>query len=606
MGVIICENILRHLRDAPPDERRLEVIYRATSEVASPVVTAVATTVVSFLPVFTLQAAEGKLFRPLAFTKTFALVAAVVIALTLIPTLVHIFVGRWNPSPKSRRWSEFPFFQRWLPARLRRSDVPIPTVLAVLAVGLLLILEWSPLGSGTGLLRNAVFLLLVVGGLLWGFIAFQRVYPRLLRWSLQHKAAFLCVPGGIVLAGLLVWLGFPRVFGWLPDVLEGSPPGRALARTFPGLGREFMPPLDEGSFLYMPTTMAHASIGEALDVLAKIDMAIESIPEVEMVVGKLGRAESALDPAPISMIETVIQYKPEYGVDESGKRVRQWRSQIRSPDDIWDEIVRAARVPGTTSAPKLQPIATRLVMLQTGMRAPMGVKLKGPDLQSLEHVGIEFERILKEVPSIKPSTVNADRIVGKPYIEIRIDRKAIARHGLHVRDVQDVIEVAIGGRPVTTTVEGRERYPVRVRYPRERRDRIESLGEIFVPTQTNAQIPLTQLAQIVYVRGPQMIKSEDTFLVSYVTFDMQAGHAEVDVVEAARSALEARLASGELQLPAGVSYSFAGSFENQIRSAERLRVVLPLALLIILLILYFQFNSLALTLMASSTRLLSR
>jgi Cu(I)/Ag(I) efflux system membrane protein CusA/SilA len=499
--------------------------------------------------------------------------------------------------------------------------VPIPTVLAVLAVGLLLILEWSPLGSGTGLLRNAAFLLLVVGGLLWGFIAFQRVYPRLLRWSLrhkavflcapgvyprllrwslQHKAAFLCAPGGIVLVGLLVWLGFPRVFGWLPDVLEGSPPGRSLARTFPGLGREFMPPLDEGSFLYMPTTMAHASIGEALDVLAKIDMAIESIPEVEMVVGKLGRAESALDPAPISMIETVIQYKPEYGVDESGKRVRQWRSQIRSPDDIWDEIVRAARVPGTTSAPKLQPIATRLVMLQTGMRAPMGVKLKGPDLQSLEHVGIEFERILKEVPSIKPSTVNADRIVGKPYIEIRIDRKAIARHGLHVRDVQDVIEVAIGGRPVTTTVEGRERYPVRVRYPRERRDRIESLGEIFVPTQTNAQIPLTQLAQIVYVRGPQMIKSEDTFLVSYVTFDMQAGHAEVDVVEAARSALEARLASGELQLPAGVSYSFAGSFENQIRSAERLRVVLPLALLIILLILYFQFNSLALTLMVFS------
>ena len=600
MGVIVCENIVRHLRESESSEDRLGVIYRATCEVGGAVVTAVATTVVSFLPVFTLQAAEGKLFRPLAFTKTFALLAAVVIALALIPTAAHLVFGRWKPSRSPRTWGELPFLARWLPARLRHIDAPIATVLAVLAVGALLVFEWSPLGAGTGVLRNVLFVLLLVGGLLWGVLVFQRTYPRLLRWSLDHKGAFLSIPTGILFVGLLIWLGFPRVFGWLPDVLEKSAPGRAIARSFPGLGREFMPPLDEGSFLYMPSTMAHASIGEALDVLSKLDMAIESIPEIDMVVGKLGRVESALDPAPISMMEIVVQYKPEYGTNDSGKRVRQWRSHIRNSDDIWNEILSAARLLGTTSAPKLQPIATRLVMLQTGMRAPMGLKLKGPDLSSLERAGVEVERVLKSIPSIKASTVIADRTVGKPYIELRIDRKAIGRYGLHVRDIQDVIEVAIGGRPLTTTVEGRERYPVRVRYPRELRDRIESLGEILVPTPSGPQVPLTQLVDIEYVRGPQVIKSEDTVLVSYVTFDMQPGQAEVDVVEDARRALESQLASGELNLPQGVSYSFAGTYENQIRSVERLRVVLPIALLIIVLILYFQFNSLPVTLMVFS------
>ena len=599
MAVIVCENIVRHLREAAPTQPRLGVIYRAASEVASAVLTAVATTIVSFLPVFTLQAAEGKLFRPLAFTKTFALVAAVLIALIAIPALAHILFARWKPSQSSRPWRELPF-ARWLPTRLQRIDLPIPTLLVALGVGGALAFGWTPLGLEAGALLNAFFVLLLVGGLLWAFLRFQRGYLRLLRWSLERKIAFLCVPLGIVSLGLLIWLGFPRVFGWLPDLLERSAPGRALARGFPGLGREFMPPLDEGSFLYMPTTMAHASIGEALDVLSKIDLAIETIPEVDTVVGKLGRVESALDPAPISMIETMVQYKPEYGSDSSGRRVRQWRPHIRTPDDIWNEIVSAARLPGTTSAPKLQPIATRLVMLQTGMRAPLGVKLKGPNLDSLERASIDLERVLKTVPSIKSSAVNADRIVGKPYLELRIDRMAIARHGLHVGDVQDVIEVAIGGRPLTTTVEGRERYPVRVRYPRELRDRIESLGEILVPSRSGAQIPLTQLTEIVYVRGPQVIKSEDTFLVSYVTFDAKPGHAEVDVVEEARRVLEQRLATGDLELPAGVSYSFAGTYENQVRSVERLRLVVPLALLIILLILYFQFSSLPITLMVFS------
>jgi Cu(I)/Ag(I) efflux system membrane protein CusA/SilA len=402
--------------------------------------------------------------------------------------------------------------------------------------------------------------------------------------------------------------------------------------------------------------MPHASIGEALDVLQKQDMAMYTIPEVDTVVGKIGRVESPLDPAPISMIETVINYKPEYIVDSSGNRLRfrhdtdeddfvraeggtpllapdwepykvagrfirddegslipdddgipfrLWRlpldpdlnegrdawGGIKKPDDIWDAIVKVTEIPGTTSAPRLQPIAARIVMLQSGMRAPMGVKVKGPDLETIEKVGLQIERFLKEVPSIEPAAVVADRIVGKPYLEINIDRKAIARYGIKINQVQEVIEVAVGGKRITTTVEGRERYPVRVRYMRELRDSIEALTKILVPAPDGAQIPIIQLAEINYIRGPQVIKSEDTFLIGYVIFDKKPGFAEVDVVEQAQDLLNAKIASGELTLPAGVSFTFAGSYENQVRAQKRLIIILPLALFIIFIIIYFQFKS---------------
>ena len=277
--------------------------------------------------------------------------------------------------------------------------------------------------------------------------------------------------------------------------------------------------------------------------------------------------------------------------DASGRPFRQWRDEIKSPNDIWEKITEAADIPGTTSAPKLQPIAARIVMLQSGMRAPMGMKIKGPDLETIERVALQIEGLLKQVPTVQASAVIADRIVGKPYLEIDIDRDAIKRYGLHIRSVQDVIEVAIGGRRITTTVEGRERYPVRVRYARELRDEAETLGRILVPTAMGQQIPLEQLADIRYIRGPQVIKSEDTFLLGYVLFDMKAGNAEVDVVEDAQAFLQEKINRGELVLPAGVSYTFAGNYENQLRSQKTLMVVLPLALGIIFLILYFQFKS---------------
>ena len=666
MGIILCENILKRLDEATPEESRLEVIFRASSEVGSAVLTAVSTTVVSFLPVFTMTAAEGKLFKPLAFTKTFALLSSVIVALTIIPPAAHVlFAGRIG-SLKLRRialWGlialgvAIAVFWTWwagailialggfelvrgrLPQRIIAIGPLAASAVAVLVVGVYLTDHWEPLGPELGFVRNFVFVGVLIGGLLLFFQLFQRVlYAPMLRWCLEHKLLFLTVPAIFVVLGLSVWFGFGRLFGWVPSTAErfGIDPVHvrqssvwsAGVHRFPGLGKEFMPPLDEGSYLYMPTTMPHASIGEVLDVLRLQDQALMAIPEIEMAVGKLGRVESPLDPAPISMIETIISYKPEYVVDPDGHRMdfrfdedrqeflrddegrlipdpegrpfRQWRDDIRSSEDIWQEILEAAEVPGTTSAPRLQPIAARIVMLQSGMRAPMGVKVRGPDLETIDRVALEIEGLLKQVSSVEASAVIADRVVGKPYLEIDIDREAIARYGITIRAVQDVIEVAVGGRRITTTVEGRERFPVRVRYLRELRDTPEQLGRIFVPAPDGAQIPIEQLAEIRYIRGPQAIKSEDTFLVAYVLFDMQAGEAEVDVVEDCQRFLQQKIKSGEFVLPPGVSYSFAGNYENQVRSQKTLAVVLPLALFVIFLILYFQFKQILTTLVVFS------
>jgi Cu(I)/Ag(I) efflux system membrane protein CusA/SilA len=656
MGIVICENILRHLDEAGPDDDKLQVVYKASSEVGSAVLTAVSTTIVGFLPVFTMTGPEGKLFKPLAFTKTFALIASIIVALTIIPPAAHILFTRKFSLKRVKRyilgalliaasiiaavWLKvwigaliaaiglYHLLSERVPQKVRGRLPLIANVIAVLLVGIILTSHWLPLGPDKGTIRNFIFVALLIGGLLIFFKIFQKFYPQILGWCLAHKILFLSIPAALIILGAMIWMGFAKVFFFVPQPLRANGLWAGASHTFPGLGKEFMPPLDEGSYLYMPTTMPHASIGECLDVLQKQDMAFTSIPEIESAVGKIGRVESPLDPAPISMIETVINYKPEYIIDKDGHRVRflydkrkgefvrdengqlipdshgrpfrQWRDNIKSPDDIWDEIVKAGRIPGTTSAPKLQPIAARIVMLQSGMRAPMGVKVKGPDLDTIERVGLDIERFLKEVPSVEPSAVIADRIVGKPYLEIDIDREAIARYGVSIRQVQDVIEVAIGGRRITTTVEGRERYPVRVRYMRELRDQIETLGKILVRAADGAQIPLIQLAEIRYVRGPQAIKSEDTFLVGYVVFDKRPGYAEVDVVEQCRQYLRDKIETGEFVVPEGVSYTFAGSYENQVRAQKTLVLIVPLALFIIFMILYFQFKSVATSLLVFS------
>ena len=556
MGIVLCENVLRALDEADDDEPRIEVIYRGCAEVGSAVLTAVLTTVISFLPVFAMEGAEGKLFKPLAYTKTFALIASVILALVLLPPLIHLlFRKRFD-----RVRTTHPRFHR------------ISLFAVATLVALYLGSSWEPLGPSYGLLNHG-FVIVVVGGLIGLSYGFVLIYGRILRFFLQTKWLLMGIVLVVVSFGLWIWQG---------------------------LGKEFMPALNEGSFLYMPTTMPHASIGEAKRMLQLQDKAINAIPEVELVVGKIGRIDSSLDPAPVSMVETIVTYKAEWITNSEGKRVRQWRDHIKTADDIWREITRVAEVPGMTSAPKLQPIETRIIMLQTGMRAPMGLKVYGPDLETIEAVALEIEALLKGVPSIDPTTVFADRVVGKPYLEIRIDREAIARYGISIQQFQHVLEVAVGGRRITTTVEGRERYPVRVRYLRERRDSIEELGEILIPAPDGTQIPLQQLAKIEFVRGPQTIKSEDTFLVAYVIFDKKPGKAEVEVVEEAAGLIQNHIDKGLFSIPAGVSYRFTGSYENQVRAEKRLLLIVPLALLLIFLIIYLQFRRVSTSLLVFS------
>lgn len=664
VGVVFTENIVRHI-EMPKNlgargKQLLNIVYDATTEVAGAVITALATTIISFLPVFAMEAAEGKLFKPLAYTKSFTMLAALLIGLVIIPTLAHVvFSIRFDKNKYKKVWSIIliasgiilsifsgnyvalaitafgltALFSDRLTS-IKESLVNITNIaITVVVVVFFLTKAWMPLGAQNTLFANFIFVIAIIAVILGALSLVVVFYPRILNWCLKNKWTFLALPIFIVLFGFSSWIGFNNLFGFMPDFIKKTSVYTSLDTSLPGIGKEFMPSLDEGSFLLMPTTMPHSGIEENIEVIRILDKKINAIPEVESVVGKWGRVNSALDPAPTSMFENLINYKSEYILDESGHRMRfktnkhgafiltdgntynpkedgfllidkenlitdrngryfrQWREKIKSPNDIWDEIISQASIPGLTSAPKLQPIQTRLVMLQTGMRAPMGIKVYGPDLESIEKVGFELEKYLKQIEGVQERAVFADRVVGKPYLELEIDRDAISRYGLSIKNLQDVISSAIGGMQLTTTVEGRERFAVRLRYAREYRDNPEDLKKILIPTPSGTQIPLGELVSIHYTRGPQMIKTENTFLVGYVIFDKKEGYAEVDVVENAQEYLNKKMENGEFILPDGVSYVFTGNYENQIRATKRLMLVIPISLIIIFLILYFQFRS---------------
>lgn len=664
VGVVFTENIIRHIENAKKAgaeaKRLVVVIYEGASEVAGAVVTAILTTIVSFLPVFAMEAAEGKLFKPLAFTKTFIMLSALVIGLIIIPALAHlvfslkfdrkqykkllnaiaavagivlaVFSGYYLVLAITAFGMNNFLADRWPKNRTKWVNYINIAITAAIVI-FFLAKVWMPLGAQNSLFANFIFVITIVALILGTLSSVVYFYPQILKWTLNYKWAFLIIPIFIVLFGITAWQGFDRIFGFMPKFIKDTKAYQSMNEAVPGLGKEFMPSLDEGSFLLMPTTMPHSGIQENLEVIRMLDKQVNSIPEVEIVVGKWGRVNSALDPAPVSMFENVINYKPEYILDEDGHRMRfktnddgafmlkdgstynpkeeafrlipkeqliqdnngdyfrQWRDQIHSADDIWNEIVDRAKIPGLTSAPKLQPISTRLVMLQTGMRAPMGIKVFGPDLETIESVGLQLENHLKEMEGVSRSSVFADRVVGKPYLQIDIDRKAAARYGLSIKKIQQVLSGAVGGMKLTTTVEGRERFPVRMRYAREFRDNPDGIKEILIPTGSGSQVPLNEVAEITYTRGPQMIKSENTFLVSYVIFDKEDGYAEVDVVESAQKHLNELIEKGEFKLPGGVSYVFTGNYENQIRATKRLSLVIPISLIVIFLILYFQFRS---------------
>jgi len=631
MGIVLIESMVSQIKMAPEEQPLKTTIYNATVDVASAVVTAVMTTIVSFLPVFTMQASEGKLFRPLAFTKSFALLASVIIAITILPPFAEMLfkmksrgklasyfsnialvilavillitpysffggfglivgitglISTYTKDKKSEAWStQFKYFKN---------------ILYAFTMAWLLAKVWMPLGVTKSIIINFIFVSIIIGVLIGLFYLIIQFYEQILRFLIRARYLFL------VGVGIILYSGYS---------------------VFVNTGQEFMPSLNEGSFLLMPTSMPHSGMQMNEESLRLLDMAVTSIPEVELVVGKAGRVESSLDPAPMNMFENIIAYKSEYKTDENGRKTRykvdnnrtylkdenghliedenglyfrQWREHIKSPDDIWDEILKATKIPSLTSSPKLQPIETRLVMLATGMRAPMGIKVKGPDLQSIEDFGLKLELLLKEAEGVKKSAVFADRIVGKPYLIIDIKRDEINKYGLSVLNVQNQIQTAIGGMVMSNTVEGRERYAIRLRYPIELRNNPDKIKNIYLSTPTGVQIPLGDVVEIKYEQGPQAIKSEDGFLTGYVLFDKLEGYSEVDVVNTAQNYLQDKIDAGLLKVPNGISYKFAGNYEQQVRANERLSIVVPIALILIFLILYFHFKSIITSLMVFS------
>ena len=490
-------------------------------------------------------------------------------------------------------------------------------------------------------------------------------YTPSLRWVLSHKKTFMIAPVLILFTGLTVWLGIHRTLlplEWTANVFahekassglkkamyanekteltrplleldqlrwqivrdsDGGQYTRLLwrrqdpaertaetvtglvvfkeGRILPGLGREFMPPLDEGSLLYMPSLLPQASLSQAVEVNSKQDLAIASVPEVESVVGKIGRAESALDPAPIGMMESIVILKPEsqWRTKKVQRFFSDWPDFFRAPlSRVWSEerpftkqevlaeLQERTAIPGVLPT-WLQPIQTRLVMLQTGFRAMMGVKIFGSDLREIEKLGLQIEQLLREVPGA--TDIVADRIVGKPYIQIDIDRERIGRYGVNIRDVQDVIEMSLGGMNIMESVEGRERYPIRIRLARDFREDTEAIQRINVPSSTGAQVPLAQLADISTVLGPQEIKGERGLLVGYVTMNTR-DRDEVSVVQDAERVLQQALKDGQLTLPQGYYWEWSGQFENQVRATKRMQMLVPITLGIMFVMLYLGFK----------------
>ena len=671
VGIVDIENIIRHM-EMPENhnlkgKRLKDLIYNATTQVRMAVIIGIGTTIISFLPVFAMEAAEGKLFKPLAFTKTFAILASLILGFIALPTLAYFIFSIRSDTKKFKliwniilmligilipiiggAWPVLFIFliglnnvleHKWK-EKYKRLPELITMGLVVLFALYYLIVGWLPLGAQNHFFKNFLFVVFLIGIVLGLLSLMVKSYERVLRWCLANKVKFLIIPVLTTAFGIFTWLGFDTMFGFIANGTEKTGwdirktiAWQGISKTFPGIGKEFMPALNEGSFLLMPTSMPHAGIQQNIEYVKMLDIRLAAIPEVDMAVGKWGRVNSALDPANVQMFENVINYKPEYILDHSGHRkrfktdgsgvyvlkdgtkynldkdgfkqidtallihdysgeyYRQWRPEIKKPNDIWNQIVKVTQLPGLTSAPKLQPIETRLVMLSTGMRAPMGLKVQGPDLETIEKTSIAIENQLKKLPSVEASSVFADRSVGTPYLLIDIDRTAIARYGLSIKDIQDVIQSAIGGMELTRTVEGRERFPVRVRYARELRTTPDDIQKILIPTMTGVQVPLGELAKIEYQQGPQMIRSEDTFLTGFVIFDKKEGFAEVDVVNLAADYLKSKIASGELVIPKGVTYKFAGNYEHQERATKRLSIVIPISLLLIFLLLYFQFKT---------------
>jgi Cu(I)/Ag(I) efflux system membrane protein CusA/SilA len=523
--IIMIENAHKHLERDQGRKPHWEIIRDAAVEVGPTLFYSLLVITVSFLPVFTLQAQEGRMFKPLAFTKTYSMAAAALLSITLAPVLMGFFIrGKIPPEQKN----------------------PINRFLIWLyhpAIDFVIQWRWPVIITAGALVA-------------WVFLPWNRLVARVLPDGPAKEWAF------------------------------------KVGKIFPyqNIGSEFMPPLYEGDLLYMPTTFPGISPTKARELLQTTDRLIRRFPEVRDVFGKIGRAETATDPAPFDMIETTIMLKPEEEwpaadiKDDGGKTLAHRR---RTPDELADAMNAAIQIPGLNNAWTM-PIKTRIDMLATGIKTPVGIKVAGPDLAELERIASQIEVVVKGVPGTLSAF--AERTMGGNYIQFDIDRKAIARYGLTVGDVQDVLQVALGGMPLTTTVQGLERYDINLRYSRDFRENLGALREIVVPTPTGAQVPLGQLARIETVRAPMGVKSEAAVPNAWIYVDVKG----IDVgtyVQMAMRAVNEAVAKGTIQVPNGYNIFWSGQYEYMLRAKQRLMIAVPLTLLLILFIIYLNTRS---------------
>ena len=523
--IIMIENAHKHMERDQGRKPHWDIIRDASVEVGPTLFYSLLVITVSFLPIFMLTEQSGRMFKPLAFTKTYSMGAAALLSITLAPVLMGFFI---------------------------RGRIPAE--------------EKNPI--------NRV--------LIW---LYHPVIDFVIKWR------WMVV---IVAGALVVWVFFP----WNKLAARLLPDGALkqwafkVGKVFPyqNIGSEFMPPLYEGDLLYMPTTFPGLGVTEARAIIQQTDKIIKTFQEVEHVFGKIGRAETATDPAPMDMIETTIMLKPEEEwqavdiKDADGKVIAHRR---RTPDELTDAMNAAIQYPGLNNAWTM-PIKTRIDMLATGIKTPVGIKVAGPDLAELERVASEVEAVVKAVPGTLSAF--AERTMGGNYIEFTINRDAIARYGLRLGDVQDVLEVALGGMPLTTTVEGLERYTVNLRYDRDFRANLGALRQIIIPTPTGAQVPLSQLATLKVVKAPMGIKSEAAVPNAWIYVDVK----DIDIgtyVQMAMRAVNEAVTKGEIKLPAGYNIFWSGEYEYMLKARQRLLIVVPLTLLIILLIIYLNTRS---------------
>lgn len=595
MGIIILENIYDHLAEwenaqaldltsdrATRAASRIEVIRSAAIEVAPAVVTAVSTTVVSFLPVFFLEGRDERLFSPLAWTKTYAIVASLIVAITIVPTLSRMFLRSaktpiWGAAlgaiamamiaGLSCRFVWGHHLVRWI-AELLALFTKEPVAVLPLP-WLSFISTLLGLGFGWWILRERIRP--IEENPVSAFIRF--LYAARLRFALRRKILMLSFPLVVIFMGAGAWIGFPKLLEpverfsqKLGADLNGVPGYVDAKHTFTGLTSDDWIALDEGSWFYMPSLYPAASFSQAMEVLQTQDAMIKQIDEVENVLGKIGRVESALDPAPVTMIETYVMLKPR----------DQWREGA-TPRSIWDEINAVATMPGVTLASPLQPIEGRVVMLQSGIKASMAIRIYGDSLQGLGIAANRVADLLKQNPLVDKRTVNPDIVLGKPYYEFDVDREESARYGMTTMMVNEIVAAGLGGVDVTTTVEGRERYPVQVRFRRDLREQVDQLGNIPIVTPSGDIVPLERLTSMSTSWGPGMINSEDSRLIAHVMFSPSKMKGDIETVAGVMESLTAARKSGELEFPDGNFEMLpVGSFENQVKSNLRLAWLGPL------------------------------